>query len=268
MAASQNPDNDWSQDAWNSNADAWDAHIGEGNDFVRVLEWPPIERLLDIQPGERVLDIACGNGLTSRRMADLGAQVTAVDFADEMLRHARERSNGYADRIEYPPVDATDEAALLALGEGQYDAALCNMAMFDMAEIDPMLRALAKLLRPGGRFVFSVLHPAFNGPHTLLYAEEEDLPDRIRLTYGVKVRSYITPATLPGWAIRGQPKAQPIFHRPLQSLLGACFQAGFVLDGLIESAFPPDHPKKDYPLSWGANFSEIPPVLIARARIL
>ena len=40
-----------------------------------------------------------------------------------------------------------------------------------------------------------------------------------------------------------------------------------VLDGLEERAFPPDHPStKDY-LAWGANFSEIPPVLVARMRL-
>jgi len=40
-----------------------------------------------------------------------------------------------------------------------------------------------------------------------------------------------------------------------------------VLDGLEERAFPPDHPStRDY-LSWGANFSEIPPVLVARMRL-
>ncbi|MEE8390265.1 MAG: hypothetical protein V3S14_05630 [Anaerolineae bacterium] len=45
------------------------------------------------------------------------------------------------------------------------------------------------------------------------------------------------------------------------------FDAGFVLDGLEERAFPPDHPSDRSPLTWGANFSEIPPVLVARMRL-
>ena len=68
--------------------------------------------------------------------------------------------------------------------------------------------------------------------------------------------------------IRGQPKAQLVFHRPLQVLLGAGFDAGFVFDGLEERAFPPDHPATGSPLSWGLGFSEIPPVLVARMRLL
>jgi 2-polyprenyl-3-methyl-5-hydroxy-6-metoxy-1,4-benzoquinol methylase len=55
--------------AWNQNAAFWDARMGEGNDFVEVLIWPVSEMLLALHPGERVLDVACGNGLTSRRMA-------------------------------------------------------------------------------------------------------------------------------------------------------------------------------------------------------
>jgi SAM-dependent methyltransferase len=69
-------------------------------------------------------------------------------------------------------------------------------------------------------------------------------------------------------SIAGQPQPQVYFHRPLQVLLGAAFSAGFVLDGLEERAFPPDHPHRHDPLSWGGNYSEIPPVLVARMRTL
>ena len=64
-----------------------------------------------------------------------------------------------------------------------------------------------------------------------------------------------------------QPQPQLIFHRPLQMLLGTCFDAGFVLDGLEERAFPPEHPPGSSPLAWSGHFSEIPPVLVARMRL-
>ena len=91
--------------AWNTNAAFWDERMGEGNDFVNVLIWPAVQRLLDIQPGARVLDIACGNGLTARRLADLGATVVASDFAETMIDHARQRSAGYSARITYQVLD-------------------------------------------------------------------------------------------------------------------------------------------------------------------
>jgi 2-polyprenyl-3-methyl-5-hydroxy-6-metoxy-1,4-benzoquinol methylase len=255
------------REAWNQNAAFWDERMGEGNDFVEVLVWPATERLLGLRAGERVLDIACGNGLTSRRLAAMGAEVVAFDFAEEMIAHAHERTTEHAERIQYLVLDATDEAALLALGEGQFDAALCNMALFDMAEIEPLMRALARLLHPGGRFVFSVLHPCFNSPHIALVAEMEDREGDLVTIYSVKIYDYITPTVAHALAMRGQPKPQLIFHRPLQVLLGAGFDAGFVLDGLEERAFPPDYPpSRDY-LSWGPSFSEIPPVLVVRMRL-
>jgi 2-polyprenyl-3-methyl-5-hydroxy-6-metoxy-1,4-benzoquinol methylase len=252
------------REAWDANAAFWDGRMGEGNDFVEALIWPATERLLRPQPGERVLDVACGNGLTSRRLAAAGGQVVAIDFSEEMIAHARRRSGEEAREIDYRVLDATDEAALLALGERSFDAALCSMALFDMAEIDPLLHALARLLVPGGRFVFSVLHPCFNNPTMAQMAEQEDRDGEIVTTYSVKVWGYMTPRVAHGLAMRDQPRKQLLFHRPLEALLGASFRAGFVLDGLEERAFPPDHPPGRNPLSWSGRFSEIPPVLVAR----
>jgi 2-polyprenyl-3-methyl-5-hydroxy-6-metoxy-1,4-benzoquinol methylase len=259
--------NDETREAWNANAAFWDARMGEGNDFVEVLTWPATERLLALRPGEQVLDVACGNGLTSRRMAALGAHVLACDFAEQMIVHARARTREHHDRIEYQVLDATDEAALLALGEARFDAALCAMALFDMADIAPLMRALARLLRPGGRFVFSSTHPCFNHARMAHMAEMQDREGRIETLYSVKVFGYTTPSIAYGVAIDGQPRPQLYFDRPLEVLLGTAFEAGFVLDGLEERGFPPGHRTGSHPLSWSGRYSEIPAVLVARLRL-
>jgi 2-polyprenyl-3-methyl-5-hydroxy-6-metoxy-1,4-benzoquinol methylase len=256
--------------AWNQNAGFWDERMGEGNDFVEVLVWPATTHLLELKAGEHILDIACGNGLSSRRLAAMGAQVTAFDFAAEMIGFARKRTckqGEHAKQIDYRVLDATDETALLALGAGQFDGAICNMALFDMAEIKPLLRALTSLLRPGGRFVFSVLHPCFNSARMAHTAEVDYANGDRTVTYAVKISGYLSATVEQAQAIFGQPKKQLVFHRPLQELLGACFEAGFVLDGLEEPGFPPDHPAGENRLAWGSNFSEIPPVLAARLRL-
>ena len=85
--------NQETQAAWNANAAYWDNRMGDtGNDFVNELIWPAVTRLLALQPGERVLDIACGNGLYARRLAALGAEVVAFDFAQSMIDHAAQSS--------------------------------------------------------------------------------------------------------------------------------------------------------------------------------
>ncbi|MBI3959573.1 MAG: class I SAM-dependent methyltransferase [Chloroflexi bacterium] len=256
------------QNVWNENAAYWDEQMGEGNDFVNVLCWPALERLLSPFAGMRVLDVACGNGLTSRRLGRLGAQVTAFDVSDEMIQRARARTSAEDGHIDYRVIDGGDDATLLAQGEESFDAALSNMALFDMAEIDPLFASLARLLKPGGVFVFSLMHPCFNNMHTIHMAEREDRDGELITTYSMKVTGYLSPSMKRGLALSGQPRPHPYFHRPLQMLLGAGFAAGFAVDGLEERSFPPDHPEGRNPLGWGAKFSEIPPVMVVRMRLL
>jgi 2-polyprenyl-3-methyl-5-hydroxy-6-metoxy-1,4-benzoquinol methylase len=265
MARKPNP-NKISRQAWDANAEHWDARMGdEGNDFFNLLCWPALASFLDVQPGSHILDIACGNGLTSRRLAALGAQVTAFDFSARLIKKAKARSAKYKSRISYHVMDATDQRALLSLGERSFDGALSNMALFDMPEIEPLFKALRKLLKPNGIFTFSLMHPAFNNPSITLLAEEWD-DGQIQTRYGVKVTRYINQFLSEGLALRNQPRPQLYFHRPLKNYMNMAFQNGFVLDGFDERAFPPDHPQ-NFTLGWGGKFSEIPPALIARVRL-
>jgi len=220
---------------------------------------------LEPQPDSQILDIACGNGLTSRRLAALGANVTAFDFSANLIEKARTRPNPDS-RITYHVMDATDESALLALGERKFDSALSNMALFAMPEIEPLFKALSKLLKPNGVFAFSLMHPAFNNPSVALMAEEWDT-GQIQTRYAVKVPRYINQFQSQGNALRNQPKPQLYFHRPLKDYMNIAFQNGFILDGFDERAFPVGHPQFA-PLGWGGNFSEIPPALIARVRLI
>jgi 2-polyprenyl-3-methyl-5-hydroxy-6-metoxy-1,4-benzoquinol methylase len=252
------------REAWDTNARFWDERMADGNDFFNSLVWPSVERLLCPQPDEVLLDVACGNGITSRRLARAGANVVAFDFSEEMIRLAVERRG--RDQVDYRVLDATDADALRALGPGRFDGALCNMALMDLADIRPLLQALASLLRPTGRFVFSVLHPCFNNPTTVQMGELQDCAGSIVTTYSVKVSRYLTPYTQAGLAIHGQPVPHPYFHRPLGLLFGECFEAGLVLDALEERGFPPENTGGSTPLSWNGRFSEIPPVLIGRMR--
>jgi SAM-dependent methyltransferase len=259
--------NEETRQAWDANAAYWDKKMGEGNDFVNLLEWPAMLRLLDPQRGQHMLDIATGNGLTARRLAGLGVQVSAFDFSEELIKFAQGRTVA-GSPIAYYVLDATDESNLLErlAAAAPFDAALCNMALFDMADIEPLFHALTKLLKPGGGFIFSLTHPAFNNTSSVHVAEETDVEGQIRLVYYIKVSQYMTPLQQHGAALRNQPKPQLYFERPLQYYLNLGFRNGFVLDGFEECAFPPGQQQSN-PLSWGGNFSEIPPVLVARLRL-
>lgn len=242
---------------WDAKAAFWDERMGDGNQFQRELIGPAVERLLALQPGERVLDVGCGNGVSTRRLAELGARITGIDYSAAFIELARARPTAHDERIDYRVVDATDETQLLALGEGAFDALVCNMVIMDMPVIDPLLRTARLLLKREGRFVFSVQHPAFNSNAIRLCGELND-----EATYWLKTTNYLDVPAGKGGGMPGEPLPHWYFHRPLHELFGAFFQAGFVLDGLEEPRVitPADDWRR---LSW-FNMPGIPPVLVAR----
>jgi ubiquinone/menaquinone biosynthesis C-methylase UbiE len=245
--------------AWDELAGFWDQQIQAGATWQRHLIQPSVERLIGLERGERVLEIACGNGEFARRMSELGGQVLAVDFSEGML----ERARAHGGEVEYRSADAMDAEALLALGDpASFDAVVSNMAIMDMESVEPMAVASSRLLKPGGRFVFSTLHPAFNSGD-VRPAVELDLEGGVTEVYSVKVSSYGRPSTGKGVAVRGQPVEQWYFHRPLWMILKPFFDQGFALDGLEEPLEGPEHGKPGTP---GYVYTELPGVLVARMR--
>lgn len=253
---------------WNANARYWDAHMGEGNGFHRRLLLPVLQRLLEVRAGERVLEIACGNGQLARWMAARGADVVATDLSDRLIALARRRSGKRRPRIDFRVVDATRPAALRALGRGEYDAVVVNMALMDMARLGPLARAVPNLLRPDGRFVFSVTHPCFNQGDASRVARWSEEGGVVREVVGVEVHQYLTARKVGGLAFAGQPVVQPYFERPLSRLLAPFLNSGLVVDALEEPSFPQEKPRRSRPpppwYSWSGSLREIPAALIVR----
>jgi 2-polyprenyl-3-methyl-5-hydroxy-6-metoxy-1,4-benzoquinol methylase len=258
--------NDEGRALWDQKAAFWDALHGDGgNRFHQLLVGPAVERLLALRPGERVLDVACGNGVMARRLAALGARVTAVDFSPALIERARARGQPGGAPITYAVVDATDEAALVALGAGAFDAVVCTMALMDLPVIAPFYRAARRLLRADGRVVVATAHPAFNSNNPVFFAELADQAGSQIATHGLKITAYLDLPPARAMGARDEPAPHYVYHRPLQALFGEAFAAGLVLDGLDEPALRPEEYGPGHPLSWSV-LPQIPPVLAARLR--
>ena len=254
--------NDEVRRIWDINAEWWDDHLGDGNAYQCELIEPATLRLLDPAPDQTILDLACGAGRMARLIAERGAQVVAVDFSERFLERAKARGSVDGNTIDYRCVDATNMEELIALGAGRFHSAVATMGLMDMARIEPLFEALETLLVPGGRFVFSVLHPCFIGPDARIFAETVLENGRFRVVAGVKVRRYRASEAYRAEGSIRQPVPQIYFHRSLETLFKVAFHHQFSLDGLEEPCF--EH-ASDQSLSRQGN-PELPPSLVARMR--
>ena len=253
-------------DIWDRIAPWWTEQIGEGNDFQLRLIMPATDRLLRPAAGMRVLDVACGNGNYSRRLGRAGCRVVAFDGSGNFIADAQRRTTAADGDIRYLRCDATDEQAMLtAIGDAEpFDAAVCSMAVMDFDPIDPLLRVLRKVLKPGGHFVYSISHPCFNSNGSRMTAELINEGGRTEQVFGVHVTQYIEPTTDFAAGILNQPEPHYSYHRSLTTLFAAAFAAGFAVDGFEEPAFPPGVGAKSA-FSW-AKRPKIPPACVVRLR--
>ena len=250
------------RDIWNENAEFWDERMGEGNYFHKTLIEPTQLKMLNIKPGQKILDIACGNGQFARKMAKMGAKVTAVDFSEKLVAIARAKG---VKNIKYEVIDVTKTFDLKKLSDTKYDSIVCTMAFFDMKDIKTLIKFSPRLLKKDGRFVFSILHPYFNSGEFLLIHEQDDVNGEVTSKYWVKVCNYLVERNYMGVAIVGQPELQYYFHRPLSTILKYFFQSGFVLDAYEE----PSYKKVINPTSLHNNvYQNIPPALVCRLKLI
>jgi ubiquinone/menaquinone biosynthesis C-methylase UbiE len=253
--------NDEVRDRWNANAEFWDGKMGEGNNFHKKLIEPTQLKLLNIVAGMKVLDVACGNGQFARKMASLGARVTAVDFSEKFIAIAKSKET---KNIDYRVVDAASEADLDKLPADNYDAVVCTMALMDMSDIGALVKHAPRLLKKGGLFVFSILHPCFNSGAVTLVHESDDLSGDNEERYYVKVRDYVVETERMGIGMIGQPESQYYFHRPVSAVLKIFFENGFVLDAYEEPSFKEIG---DSERIFDNVYKNIPPILVCRMRL-
>ena len=115
-------------------------------------------------PGKKVIDIGCGGGLLSEGMARRGATVTGIDLGEAPLAVARLHAEKSGVEVEYLQVLAEEIAEQRA---GEYDAVTCLEMLEHVPDPSSVIRACAKLVKPGGQVFFSTIN---RNPKAFLFA--------------------------------------------------------------------------------------------------
>ncbi len=206
-----------------------------------------LDLLGDLQ-SHAICDVACGQGVVTRELARHGADVTGVDISERLLEIARREEAEAPLGITYLHDDAH---TLATLPDASFDAVTCNLALIDIPDLDAVVAAVWRVLRPGGAFAFVITHPCIVPPgSSWTVGPEGELGRHVR---GYFTEGFTVPPHAPG--VRGKVGT---YHRTLSTYLNTLAAAGFTLERAAEP------PATGVAAEHQPGFAEVPMFLVAR----
>jgi SAM-dependent methyltransferase len=135
---------DLEHQGWLAKASAYRDSFGR---ITQQAITPILETFGDLS-GARFLDIACGTGELTAAAASRGAAAAGLDFAATMVEKASQR---------YPHIEFREgDAEQLPYADASFDALVCSFGLLHMSNPDRALQEARRVLKPGGRYTFTV----------------------------------------------------------------------------------------------------------------
>jgi ubiquinone/menaquinone biosynthesis C-methylase UbiE len=160
----------------------------------RRLDTSRLLTLAELSDTDRVLDVATGTGAFAHAAAERARVVVGVDVSSRMLAEA---VNGGGDSARRP-VFLRASAQRLPFVASSFDVAACCRALHHVAEPDGAVAEIARVLRPGGRFVLmdnaTMDEPAFAREHNRLERVRD--PSHARTLSAAELRALVHSAGL------------------------------------------------------------------------
>ncbi len=150
---------------WDEAAEEFASRFEKHEEFFhKCMINPTILDLLGDVGGKAALDVACGEGHLSRKLAKLAKgniQITGVDASETLIEIAKKRNASFSDCITFQVADASrmEQGPTKA-----FDIVICNMALMLIKHYEETIKEVARVLKPRGTFIFSLLHPCFLTP--------------------------------------------------------------------------------------------------------
>ena len=217
-------DDDKIKKEWDSAVEAWVDFVRTGKDYYRDgLNNPATFELIGEVKNLVVLDIACGEGYNTRILARKGAEVTGVDFSEQMIRFAQQAEEKERLDICYRVMDA---ASLGEVSNNHFDLVTCFMSLQDIKDFRKAISEVARVLKEGGRFIFSIPHPC---------TEQIRLNKHEGKTRAAERYFGATEYTI-DWNMNrlAKPFRTTSFHRPLAAYFDALYKSKLSVKRLIE----------------------------------
>ena len=210
---------------WNMHArELTNTFTEEGDKHRIVLLNPVLFQLLGNVKGKSILDAGCGEGYLSRLLAKQGAVVIGVDFSEEMLAIAQERTksasgvryiHGNCENMDFFDVES-------------FDVIVSNMVLQDLFDYKAALRSMYRILADKGILIFSIPHPCFSTPNSRW------VKDNTGKKLYWKVDKYFEERAFEQALPPNTDEAVLLFHRTLSTYLKALLNVGFELLDVVE----------------------------------
>jgi ubiquinone/menaquinone biosynthesis C-methylase UbiE len=211
-------------DPWEDHAEWWQREFTDGVDPEYTEQILPLIHQ-HLPRGGRLLDVGCGEGQVARMAAELNDMaVVGVDPAMTQVAVATERAGG--------PVYLQGSAAALPVATAGVDAAVACLVFEHIEDLDAALGEVARVLRPGGTFLFLLNHPLLQTPGSGWIDDQVlDPPEQYWRIGPYLVEGDTVEQVENGVFIR-------FFHRPLSRYLNTAAELGLQLVRMEEPAPP------------------------------
>ncbi len=213
--------------SWGAVADWYSDLLETQKDtFQKTLILPNLTRLMKIKNGDKILDLACGQGFFSREFAKLGAQVTGVDAAPELIGLA-EKQNASKD-ITYKIAAAHE---LGSLAKKSFDKITIVLAIQNMHNPHEVLDACHAVLKEKGTMHLVINHPAYRIPKASSWGFDEENGIQYR-----RVERYLSEHKTKITMHPGKESSEVTYsyHRPMQSFFKWFGNSGFAVKNVEE----------------------------------
>lgn len=210
--------------SWGGVANWYEEYLKGDDTYHAKVIAPNLMRILEPRQGMQVLDLACGEGYFARLIHKSGADVIGADIAHELIAKAKKSDPD----IEFhaTPADTLDFAP-----DSSFDAIVCVLALQNMQDLTPVFKQCARVLKPEGRFIFVLNHPAFRIPKRTSWGWDEEKKIQYR-----RVDGYLSSSRSEMEMTPGSDKSNITwsFHRSLQDHMKPLANAGFAVTRLEE----------------------------------